>query len=742
MNRGFTFSWSLCLSLLFLVAGCKKKEELIPTEELAISSYYPNSGKGGTLVTVEGSGFGNDRAAISVNFGSTAAEVLSATGSKVIVRVPEGENAVQITLSGRGKSIDVGQFTYQALSVQEVRPTRAQVGAQIRVIGSGFSSVAGTPKVLLNDVEANVINAFDTLLVVEVPEGSGQGPVEVTVDDMEAAGPDFLYMNIEAMKPLTGGVGTRVVISGEGFMDGIAGNVVAFNGKEAEVVEASEAQVVVIAPEGVESGPVLLTVDGEPVQGPEFTVVPFPGIETVSPLSGPGGVEMIIEGTTFSPEEGETHVFINGVEVELTSVTPTLIKLIIPGGTGSGKVVVEVNDQATEGPVFRDQNLGIVSLTPDNGLAGTEVLIAGTGFSTVASENQVLFNGIAATVLEATANSLKVRTPEGVSTGRIHVTVDGLNADSPIDFKRAGVVSLGQGQLNIAADGGGIAVDKQGNVYVLEYPNNRVMKVTPEGQVSLFAGSPSGAEGMADGAGSAARFRLNKYAGIAIDDQQHIYVTDPGNRAMRRISLSGEVVTLVANFGGEPAKIAMKPNGDMYVTSVAGYPMWFVSPANNMYQSFAGTQHAAGAANIRHAVDAANNIYTLIFFDSPNTIAKSWQAPSGLWERNYFWAGGFFTTGYQDGVGESAMFNGIRAIVPENADHLLVLDANNYALRRIHIPSATVSTLVKLDAGFEDGDFRTAKFSNATWDLTVSADGSAIYVLDCGNNAVRKVMLR
>lgn len=38
--------------------SCEKKEDVPPQVELKVTSYYPNSGKAGTLVTIEGEGFG------------------------------------------------------------------------------------------------------------------------------------------------------------------------------------------------------------------------------------------------------------------------------------------------------------------------------------------------------------------------------------------------------------------------------------------------------------------------------------------------------------------------------------------------------------------------------------------------------------------------------------------------------------------------------------------------------------
>src|SRR5690606_19512023 len=210
---------------------------------------------------------------------------------------------------------EVGTYTYQSLSLQQLLPSKAQGGSQIRIKGEGFGSLEAPPTVKFNDLDAAILSVTDTMMFVEVPaEGNGATMVSVTVDGMTAEGPVFQYMNIHTLKPLTGGAGTKVRISGEGFDESQAGNVVTFNGVEAVVTEASATELTVLAPEDVKTGPVAITIDGEAINGPDFTVVPFPSILTVSPLSGPSGLEMVISGETFSAEEGETHVFINDVE--------------------------------------------------------------------------------------------------------------------------------------------------------------------------------------------------------------------------------------------------------------------------------------------------------------------------------------------------------------------------------------------------------------------------------------------
>lgn len=79
----------------------------------------------------------------------------------------------------------------------------------------------------------------------------------------------------------------------------------------------------------------------------------------------------------------------------------------------------------------------------------------------------------------------------------------------------------------------GLATDDTGNVYVADTGNSIICKITPGGEVSIVAGSRKAA-GISDGVGTAARFR--QPFGVAVDRNGTIYVADTGNHAIRKIT--------------------------------------------------------------------------------------------------------------------------------------------------------------------------------------------------------------
>jgi sugar lactone lactonase YvrE len=158
-----------------------------------------------------------------------------------------------------------------------------------------------------------------------------------------------------------------------------------------------------------------------------------------------------------------------------------------------------------------------------------------------------------------TANRIrKIKSDEGVTTlaGAVEGYSDGPGPQASFNTPSA------------------LAVDPAGNILVADTGNNRIRRVTPEGMVSTVAGD--GAAGYVDGPASQARF--DGPVGLAVDAQGIIYVADTYNDRIRKITADGQVSTVA---GGErpgyqdggpdtahfdtPAGIAVMPDGSLII---------------------------------------------------------------------------------------------------------------------------------------------------------------------------------
>jgi len=173
-------------------------------------------------------------------------------------------------------------------------------------------------------------------------------------------------------------------------------------------------------------------------------------------------------------------------------------------------------------------------------------------------------------------------------------------------------------------------VGPDGNVYLADFNNHTIRKVTPAGVVTTLAGL-AGTAGTNDGTGIAARF--NTPIGVAVDSATNVYVGDSQNHSIRKITPAGEVTTLAGRLGqpgsangiGSAARFyyptcaAVSTNGNLYVADGNNNTIRRITPVGTV-TTLAGLARQAGSVNgtgsaarfrgpIGVAMDSAGNLY-------------------------------------------------------------------------------------------------------------------------------------
>jgi serine/threonine protein kinase, bacterial len=138
----------------------------------------------------------------------------------------------------------------------------------------------------------------------------------------------------------------------------------------------------------------------------------------------------------------------------------------------------------------------------------------------------------------------------------------------------------------------GVAVNTQGVVYVADEGNDCIRQITPSGVVTTLAGT-SHTQGYADGTGTHAMF--DTPSGIAVDKQGNIYVADSHNNVIREIDPTTGIVTTLAGTGYAgsangtpdassffvPIGIAVDAAGNVYVADSHNYLVRKISKIPN-----------------------------------------------------------------------------------------------------------------------------------------------------------------
>jgi serine/threonine-protein kinase len=153
----------------------------------------------------------------------------------------------------------------------------------------------------------------------------------------------------------------------------------------------------------------------------------------------------------------------------------------------------------------------------------------------------------------------------------------------------------GTGTEGFAGDGGpaggaelnrpiAVAADKNGNVYIADWGNNRVREVTKDGRITTVAGN--GDYGFSGDGGPATSAQLYGPVGVAVDGRGNLFIADYGNHRVRKVTPDGRIGTVAGNglpgFGGDggpadqarvtsPFGVAVDPAGTLFIADYGNH---------------------------------------------------------------------------------------------------------------------------------------------------------------------------
>lgn len=267
-----------------------------------------------------------------------------------------------------------------------------------------------------------------------------------------------------------------------------------------------------------------------------------------------------------------------------------------------------------------------------------------------------------------------------------------------------------------------VAVDPAGNLYIADFEDQRILRITRDGRAFVLAGT--GIAGAAADSVSALAGTFSYPAGVAVDGTGNVYVADSGNHAVRRIA--GDVMTTV-RFPSDglinlPTGLAVDNRGTLFVAS-SGFDQAVRLTA-------AGTAEllARGARDI--AVDSNGNVYLA----AGNFVRK--VNPSGLVTTI---AGTRSQFRGDDGPAAQALLFEPSDAKPDRAGGWIIADTGNHRIRRIS-PTGLITTIAgDGESGFA-GDGGPALAARLASPQGVAVDSSGnIFIADTENHRVRRI---
>jgi len=303
----------------------------------------------------------------------------------------------------------------------------------------------------------------------------------------------------------------------------------------------------------------------------------------------------------------------------------------------------------------------------------------------------------------------------------------------------------------------GLVVDEEGDVFVADEHNNCIREIGVDGIITTVAGT--GAKGYTGDGGPATKATLNQPTSVALDSKGNLYIADYENHCIRKVNKAGIISTFAGSgydgFYGDgqvvdsadfssPAGIAIDENDNIYIADQGNNRIRKIiktgtikSYAGNGNFGNTGDGHAATSANLSKpvslAVDAAGNVY---FTDAIFSVIRKIDK-KGIITR----VAGNESPEYS-GDGGMATAAGLEmpwGIALDGSGNLYIADQTNARVRKVD-KNGFITTCAGTGIAGNSGDGGEAKDTRLTNPGYLAIDFSGnLYISDRGANCIRKV---
>ncbi len=361
-------------ALLVTVTTASAKTSPTPVQ-LSSQSVTP-----GATLSITGKGFGTFKSVqvnkVTVN--GVPALVQRWDPELIEIKVPFKAASGPVDVMIGKKKISAGSVTIVTPQIESISPAEAERGTLLQINGRHFGVTAGPrdPNTMfgVNDVVIGGVVVRprrwkDDRIEVEIPANAASGEVQVRLassdplpDGSCCAPVEYVTSNAVPISlipsvrvdPLSGPVGTKVVLFGQGFGASKGpDDAVLIGGQPTTIAQWKDDVIVVHVPLGAKSGPVVLKSHGRERKVGDFTVH-VPKVASMTPTAAPIGTLLRINGEHFgfysesgaTPynfmdfNTGENRVEIGGVQAVIYRWNDDRIDVWVPFSAKSGKVVI------------------------------------------------------------------------------------------------------------------------------------------------------------------------------------------------------------------------------------------------------------------------------------------------------------------------------------------------------------------------------------------------------------------
>jgi hypothetical protein len=318
-----------------------------------------------------------------------------------------------------------------------------------------------------------------------------------------------------------------------------------------------------------------------------------------------------------------------------------------------------------------------------------------------------------------------------------------------------------------------LAFDTSGNLYIAAPFINEILKATPEGQLSIFAGT--GAGGYSGDGGPAVDATLDEPFGVAVDASGDVFIADTFNDVVREVTTDGNINTVAGSAAAactgtdsvgdgcpaldatlnEPFGVAIDGSGNLLIADTLNSLVRIVTKSTQIITVVAGgaTALCAGATNslgdgcpatqailgepIGLAVDLHGNIFIADDELAGIRVVNSSDVIS-------LYAGTYLSAFTSNGVAAtSTTLYEPMAVAVDSAGDLFIADNITNEVREVNATSKIITDVAGNVFGPSayggDGGAATSATFLSLWGVAVSPVNGNVYIADEDNNQVRVV---